>query len=253
MRCTLLAAIAACGLGVVGCADDLHRITDLEYDDVADHVAATTANPSGGEVGSMRDALDLAAGTMPFGLALAPDGHAVGARGGVGYDYDLACADAAGVVLPMCGATATQATVELLWSGMLDTPSLGADLSRHGRWQLSMLGANPATPRLDGDAAFAFDSQVRSTIHLDRETTYHLQYQATYGAIGFGDALPSSGVIHYLITAVHTDAGAPGSSQDSFDVDAMIDFRSGGVASLTLDDRAYVIDIVTGAVAPGGA
>jgi hypothetical protein len=250
MRSTLLAAIVACALGVVACADDQHEITDLEYDDVADHVAATTANPSGGEVGSMRDALELAAGAMPLGLALAPDGHAVGARGGVGYDYALACADAAGVVLPACGTATARATVELVWSGTLDTPSLGADLSRHGRWQLSDLDA---APRLDGDAAFAFDSDVRSTLHTNRETIYHLRYQATYGAIALDGTGPASGSLHYLITAVHTGAGAAGASQDAFDVDAVLDFRGNCLASLVLDgERPYVIDLVTGAIAPGG-
>jgi hypothetical protein len=249
MRTTasLFVAIAACGLGVVACADE-HRISALEYDDLADHVAVTTMNPSGGEVGSMRDALELAAGTMPFGLAPAPDGHATGARGGVGYDYQLACADARGVVLPACGEPTDRATVELVWSGTLDTPALGSDLSRHGRWRLTALGSTDR--RLDGDAAFAFDSDVRSTLHPNRDTTYHLQYQATYGAIRF-DArrAPTAGEIHYLIDAVRTRAGAPGTSVDAFDVDAVLTFEGGAIASLVLDGaRGYEIDLATGAI-----
>ena len=73
----LFPPVLALGFVVFACASNVsdHVVTDQQYDDLAQHVGASTANPSGGEVGSMQDAFDLAQGVMPRGISATGSGH----------------------------------------------------------------------------------------------------------------------------------------------------------------------------------
>ncbi len=228
----------ALGFVVIACASDdgTHAVTDQQYDDLARHVGATTANPSGGEIGSMQDALDLSVGVIPRGIAPSGDGHFGGARAGVTFDYRIACQDVHGNPLPACGAYTDRADVQVTWTGALVLPELSANVSRHGHWMLANLTTD--RPRLDGDGSFTFDSQIRST-------AYHLAYTAQYDDVVFAAHVPVSGQVHYAI-----DASGP---DGMFDADAVITFTGDGHASLVLDgDRAYLIDLATGLVVKVG-
>jgi hypothetical protein len=229
----------ALGFVVFACASDdgMQAITDQQYDDLARHIGATTANPSGGEVGSMQDAIDLSIGVLPRGISATGTGHFGGARAGVTFDYAITCQDVRGNPLPACGAYTDRADVQVTWAGALTLPALSADVSRHGHWVLANLTTDQ--PRLGGDGSFTFDSQIRST-------AYHLAYTAHYDDVVFEAHVPVSGQIHYAI-----DASGP---EGMFDVDAVITFTGDGHASLVLDgDRTYLIDLATGVVIKVGA
>ena len=223
--------------------------TAQEYDDLAQHVGSTTSTGSGGgELASMKDALDLSVGVMPLGLSLDLQGHVNGARAGLTYDYQVTCTDAAGNKLATCGATTDKADVQVAWNGALTLPHLSAMIDRKGHWTLS--GLTTQAPALDGDGSFTFDSDVTSIFDAGAHATYHLTYDAQYEHVVFDAShVPVSGDLHYTVHAEHMETSSSGSASGAFDVDVVVTFTGDGKADLALDgDHHYTLDLATGVV-----
>ena len=228
---------------VAACSDSNDRApTAQEYDDVAQQLGTTTASSHNGELASMQDAFSLALGVTPLGLALDSHGHIGGSRGDLTFDYQVTCTDVTGVALPACTDATNTADVTLALTGSLALPNLSLTIDRHGHWTLADL--KTASPKLDGDGSFTFDSTIG-------QATYHLTYDAHYDAIVFdAQHTPVSGEIDYTIHAQHMNAAGNG----SFSLDAVITFTGDGHATIVLDGTAkYSLDLATGVVIEIGA
>src|SRR5262249_53917217 len=104
-------------LGAAGC----HRPTEQEYDDVATHVGALSADAPGGDSEPAREPAGAAKGGLPDGLPRMGMGTITGKRGQLTYDFDLTCKDAMGQVQSACGDTTDSAHLVLHWTGDLET------------------------------------------------------------------------------------------------------------------------------------
>ena len=130
--------------------------TPEQYDDTAQAIASATApSGGGGDVASMTDTVTISLGAMPSGFSLMGNGHFHGSRLGLDYDYAITCKNVAGAV-GLCGPTTDQATVDVSWSGNLDTANVDASVTRNGSWSVSGLQSDTAT--FNGDSSFSLDT-----------------------------------------------------------------------------------------------
>jgi Putative Ig domain len=248
-RFGFVSLIAVSALSLAACSSNDHQVTAQEYDDIAQNIGSTTAHGGGGgDVGSMKDVIQLSLGTMPIGLSIDAKGHISGNKLGLTYDYQVTCSDASGAAQATCGKTTDRADIQVAWTGNLALPNLTASVDRHGEWKLAGLQSDKIT--LDGDGTFTLDADVKSIVR-PAEATYHLAYQGSYAAVVFDTVqqAPVSGTIHYAIAAKHTETAGQNTSTATFDVDAEITFQGGGKASLVIDgSQHYTIDLATGVV-----
>jgi hypothetical protein len=224
--------------------------TPEQYDDTAQAIASTTATSGGGgDASSMSDSVTIALGTMPQGFSLTGDGHFHGTRLGVDYNYAITCKSVAGVAGP-CGPATDQATVEVAWSGTLDTPSVNAGVTRNGSWSITGLQSDTAT--FAGDSTFSFDATLHSIFRPGATATYSFDASASYRAIQIATQSHQviGGSASFDVAARATVTGAGGNSSDkSFDVHAEITFHADHTADLVLDaTRHYSLNLTTGAV-----
>src|SRR5688500_14056563 len=102
----LIATVAACG----GSGRSSEEITQDEYDDVARSIGGSTATTSG-DTGAMTDAVLIASGDMPLGLANGADGHVTGTVDGIDFDYVITCHNIDGAVQSNCDGSTDRADV----------------------------------------------------------------------------------------------------------------------------------------------
>jgi hypothetical protein len=239
---TLLGATAA------ACTSS-HQPTREEYDDTAQAIASTTATGGGGgDVASMVDSVTIALGAMPSGFALSGDGQFRGSRLGVDYSYSIACENLAGAPLALCDRTTNEATVNVAWSGSLDTQYVDASVDRDGTWTITGLQTETAT--FDGDSSFSFDATVHSVFRPGVTATYEFDASASYDAVRISTQLRQilDGSASFDISARHTVTGSRNDVDAEFDVHAEITF-SGGTAALVLDgSQRYSINLASGVV-----
>lgn len=222
--------------------------TDEDYDDVAASVGALTANDSGGDVGSMDDAVVAAQGDSPDGLTASGSGGFSGARGGLEYEYALTCSDEAGTVLDVCDDTTDTAHLTVSWSGELDLPRYQASIAREGDWTLS--GLQSDTVQLDGTGSFDVDSSF-TALYRDVTRTLRLAYDAEYQAVQFSKATrrPVGGTATFGVHVERTRSRGARDVEAEFDIDAVLTFAADGTAHLELDgERSYVVDVEDGSV-----
>ena len=224
---TLALSLAAC--------TSSNTPTREQYDDTAQAIASTTATSGGGgDISSMTDSVTIAQGAMPTGFTAMGDGHFQGSRLGLDYSYSIACKDAAGVVGP-CGLTTDQATVEVAWSGNLNTTNLDASVMRNGMWSITGLTSDTAT--FSGSGTFSFDATLRSIFRPGATATYSFDASASYDAIQIAtrERQVIGGTATFDVSAHATVTGAGTSNSDkSFDVHAAITFHADHTADLRL-------------------
>ena len=231
--------------------------TREQYDDTAQAIASTTATGSsgsgsgsgGGDVASMSDSVTIAQGTMPSGFSLMGDGHFHGTRLGVDYNYAITCKSITGAV-GLCGPTADQATVEVAWSGNLDTANVDASVTRNGSW--SIVGLQSDTATFNGDSSFTFDATLTSIFRPGVTATYSFDASASYKAIRISTQQRQiiDGAASFDLSAHAQVTGtAKNDSEASFDVHAAITFHADHTADLVLDaTQHYSLNLNTGVV-----
>jgi hypothetical protein len=242
------------GLATAACSSSSNQPTATEYDDTAQAIASTTSassggNSSGGDVASMADTVSLALGVMPQGISLMGDGHFHGNRLGVDYNYSLTCKTVAGIVAA-CGPTTDQATVQVAWSGNLNSTAVDASVTRTGSWTVTGLQSGTAT--FSGDGTFSFDATLRSIFRPGVTATYTFDTSASYTAIKIATEQRQvvDGSASFDLTAHHTVTGAGSNNVDaSFEVHAQVTFHADHTATLVLDSsHHYSLDLTTGIV-----
>lgn len=224
--------------------------TPEQYDDTAQAIASTTATGGGGgDVSSMSDSVTIAQGAMPTGFTLSGDGHFRGTRLGVDYSYAITCKTATGAV-GLCGPATDQASVQVAWSGTLDTTNVNASVTRNGSWSITGLLSDTAT--FNGDSTFSFDATLHSVFRPGVTATYSFDASASYDAIKIATAQRQviGGTASFDLAAHATVTGAGSNNVDkSFDVHAEITFHADHTADLVLDaSRHYSLNLTTGAV-----
>jgi hypothetical protein len=187
---------------------------------------------------------------MPAGFSLTGNGHFQGSRLGVDYDYAITCKNLAGTV-SLCGPTTDQASVEVSWSGNLDTANVDASVTRTGSWKITGLQTDTAT--FSGDSTFSFDATLQSIFRPGVTATYSFDASASYSAIRISTQQRQviDGSASFDLSAHHKVTGAGANNVDaSFDVHAQITFHADHTADLVLDgSRHYALNLTTGVVA----
>jgi hypothetical protein len=232
----------AFALSIAAC----HPVTDEEYDDVATHVGALTANAPGGDSEAANDTATAAKGMVPAGLTRSGSGMLTGLRGKLMYTFQLTCSDASGKMLAACDATTDEAHLVLHWNGDIETLRYSATLDRTGDWTLSAL--TTPTAKFDGTGTFDVDSQF-TTIDRSTETTFVFDYDARYDGIEIrmADRALVGGQATYDIHAHRSLAWHTRKFERSFDVHAEVSFDGTGTAQIALDGhRIYRVNLGTG-------
>lgn len=223
--------------------------TREQYDDTAQAIATTTATAGGGgDVASLSDSMTIAQGAMPAGFSVMGDGHFQGSRLGLDYSYAIVCKTAAGAT-GACGPTTDQATVDVSWSGNLNTTNLDASVSRNGSWSLTGLQSDTAT--FNGNSTFSFDATVRSIFRAGAQASYSFDASASYHAIRISTAQRQiiDGSAAFDISAHAQVTGTNHDSDASFDVHAQITFHADHTADLILDgSQHYSLNLTSGLV-----
>ncbi|HEU4733838.1 MAG TPA: hypothetical protein VFT22_38360 [Kofleriaceae bacterium] len=230
--------------------------TDADYEDTAQAIASSTATGgSGGGAGdavAIADALSIARGVLPLGFLRGADGRIHGTRMGVDNSFMITCKDASGAVLARCDMTTDSATVDVKWTGNLQTPNLTASVDREGTWTITGIASGTAT--VNGDSSFSLDTQLTSIFHQGVTSTFSYDATASYDAItvAIADRQITGGSASFEVKAHRTVTGTPMGSHDvdkSFDVTAELTFNGDHTATLTLDGtRTFTIDLSTGKV-----
>jgi hypothetical protein len=239
------------GSSLVACSSSSNPPTPEQYDDTAQAIASATApSGGGGDVASMTDSVTISLGAMPSGFSLMGNGHFHGSRLGLDYDYAITCKNLAGTV-GLCGPTTDQATVEVSWSGNLDTANVDASVSRDGSWSVTGLQSDTAT--FSGDSSFSFDATLQSIFRPGVTATYTFDASASYNNIHVSTQQRQiiDGSATFDLSAHHQVTGAGASNVDaSFDVHAQITFHADRTADLVLDgSQHYSLNLTTGGVA----
>jgi len=239
------------GSSLVACSSSSSPPTPEQYDDTAQAIASATApSGGGGDVASMTDTVTISLGAMPSGFSLTGNGHFQGSRLGLDYDYAITCKNAAGTV-GLCGPTTDQASVDVSWSGNLDTANVDASVSRDGSWRVTGLQSDTAT--FSGDSSFTFDATLQSIFRPGVTATYTFDASAAYHNIYISTQQRQiiDGSATFDLAAHHQVTGAGANNVDaSFDVHAEITFHADRTADLVLDgSQHYSLNLASGGVA----
>ena len=238
------------GSSLVACSSSSSPPTREQYDDTAQAIASATApSGGGGDVASMTDTVTISLGAMPSGFSLSGNGHFQGSRLGLDYDYAITCKNVAGTV-GLCGPATDQASVDVSWSGNLDTANVDASVSRDGSWSVTGLQSDTAT--FSGDSSFSFDATLQSIFRPGVTATYTFDANASYHNIHISTQQRQiiDGSATFDLSAHHQVTGAGANNVDaSFDVHAEITFHADRTADLVLDgSQHYSLNLSTGVV-----
>lgn len=245
-------SIAACSTSM---PSQTSPATTADYEDTAQTIASSTVTGSSGGVGggdaiAIADAISIARGVLPFGFLRDADGHVRGNRMGVDNSFMVTCKDAAGTVQAACDKTTDSATVQIKWTGSLQTPNLTASVDREGMWTIT--GLQSATATLDGTSSFALDTSLMSIFHQGVTSTFTFDATASYDAIQIAtaDRQITGGSASFEVKAHRTVTGTAMGKNDvdkSFDVHADLTFNADHTATLVLDGmHTFTIDLRTG-------
>ncbi len=241
----ILAITLGLGFFTWGCA---WEPAESDYDDVAAGVGSLVANDSGGEVGAMSDSIETSAGTTPMGLSASGAGTVSGERFGLMYSYTVACSNASGDSMALCGSETDSASLSVEWSGELTLDRYAASVSRTGMWSLTGLQGDNAT--FNGMGTFSVDSEFMA-LYRDETRTWSFDYAATYSdvVLRIADETPLSGEIVYQIDAERTVKRGRRTRKGDFSVTATVTFNGDGTATVGLDgSRNYSLALGTGII-----
>ncbi|MBC7978627.1 MAG: hypothetical protein H7138_26880 [Myxococcales bacterium] len=250
MKRIILLSFVTLGTSLLGCSDSNTKPTPEQYDDTAQAIASqTSTSGGGGDVASMSDSVNIALGNMPLGFALTANGEYRGSRLGVDFSYAINCKNLAGVSLGICDATTNEASVDVNWSGELDSPNLDASVSRDGSWKVTGLQTNTAT--FTGDGQFSFDATVRSIFRPGVSASYEFDASASYEAVKIttNDRKVVDGSASFDLHARAMTTGTNNDVDAEFDVAADLTFHADHTATLVLDGSLnYSLNLDTGVV-----
>jgi len=245
------------GLSIAACSSSSSPATTADYEDTAQAISSSTVTGGnggvgGGEVVAMADAMSIALGRMPLGFLRGTDGHFHGNRMGVDNNFTITCKDAAGTVLAACDKTTDSATVDVKWTGNLQTPNFTAAVDREGTWTITGLQSPTAT--INGDSSFSLDTTMTSIFHQGVTSTYSFDTTATYNAIQIAtqERQATGGSVSFEVKAHRTVTGTAMGSKDvdkSFDIHAELTFNADHTATLVLDGtHTFTLDLSNGRV-----
>lgn len=249
---TTTTAIALTGaLALAGCLQQDDALTDEDYDDVAVAVGSLVANPSGGELGSFQDGLDMTQNpkSADANAVEGASGHEVIIRAGLTYEYFIDCLDADGAIQSACSAfTTDSATLGVAWSGSLELPNYQGSITRTGEWTMSNLQSG--TAELNGQGSFDLESHFQA-IYRPVTKDLVLSYEATYDnvLIDMIGKTVQSGNITYEVSGSRSVTRGDINRDSEFSLTADVSFDGNGNATLVLDgNRNYTINLATGTV-----
>jgi len=234
--------LASCSL-LVACGSSGGAASDADYDDVAQNVATSTADKTGGDVNAMLDVVLLASGDIPLGFTVGANGQANGSVLGVDFDFQVVCRNGQGAILVTCNPSTQLADVKVDWGGTLSLPNFTTTMDRHGDW--SLMNLQDSSVKLAGNGAFSYDSMI-TNVATSTTSAYHLDYDAAYMAVWIDKTtrLPTAGEIQYDITATKS---VNGQQTGSFEVNADVQFNGDGTATIVLDGgHRYTLNLTTG-------
>jgi hypothetical protein len=254
------------GLSIAACSSSMQPpaspATSADYEDTAQTIASSTVassgggrsdgSPGAGDAIAMADALSIARGVLPLGFLRDRDGRVHGNRMGLDNSFMVTCKDAAGAAQAACDKTTDSATVDVKWTGSLQTPNFTASIDREGTWTIT--GLQSATATFSGSSSFTFDTTLMSIFHQGVTSTLSFDNTATYNAITIAtaDRQITGGSASFEVKAHRTVTGTAMGSNDvdkSFDVHAELTFNADHTATLVLDGmHTFTIDLKTGKV-----
>lgn len=253
MKTYKLATIAITLSGALvlgGCPKDSDSLSAEDYDDIAVAMGSLVANPSGGDIGSIEDSLDVTSGTAPQAKAVEGASAEVSfVRNGLTYEYLADCFDADATTPSACSeATTDTAAVAVAWTGNLDLPRYKATITRSGEWTFSDLQSG--TTVLNGQGNFDIESSFEA-IYRPVTKELALSYQADYDDVTIDQATRqvTSGLVTYEISGSRSVTRGDNTRDGAFSLVAEVEFDGAGNASLLLDgSRSYVINLANGTV-----
>lgn len=249
MNRTIIMTAVGSALALAACSSG-RSATPEEADDVAQAISVTLADGDRtGDVASMRDSVEMALGQVPFGFSRGANGQIHGRRFNLEFSFTVTCLDAAGATLERCGRTTDQATIDVAWSGSIDTRRFDSTVNRIGSWSLTDLQSEIAT--LSGLSAFSLDTTLSPIFRPEVTSTYELDMAAAYDAVRIevDSRTPIGGKAFFDVSAHRVVTGSNHDVDSSFDLDAELTFHEDHTASLVIDGtRHYLIDLDTGRI-----
>lgn len=249
MNRTIIMTAVGSAFAMAACSDT-RPATPEEADDVAQAIGVTlAAGDRVGDIASMTDSVDMAFGRVPFGFSRMGNGEIRGRRFNLEFSFTVTCNDAAGTPLERCGRTTDDATIDVAWSGSIDTRSFDSTVNRIGTWTLTDLQSEIAT--LSGLSAFSLETTLNPIRRPEVTSTYELDLAAAYDAIRIDveSRTPIGGVAFFDVSAHRVVTGTDHDVDASFDLDAVLTFHDDHTASLVIDGtRHYLIDLDTGRI-----
>lgn len=223
--------------------------TAEEYDDTAQAIGETlAAEGDRGDVVSMKDAVKLARGIMPFGFFQTSDRHFGCRRSNLDVSFTIVCKDAAGAVQAKCNSRTDEAAIDVAWSGSVDTRTFDSMVSRLGSWTLTGLQSETAT--FSGLSAFS-SSTTLTSVFSNRVSSYELNTAAAYNAIHIStdDRETIDGSASFDVSAHRVVTGGKHDVDRTFEVHTDVIFHPDHTATLILDgEREYLLDLDTGRI-----
>lgn len=241
---TTLAPLAACSGDVEAPPQDAEELGEQDKEEVARSVGAALSRSFSSEDGLAVTSIDVAAGVPPAWLSEAEVGVYVGQLFGLTVDLDVACADADGAAMDVCGPSAAEAAITANIEGELSlfgwTGSVGISIG----WQLS--GLQEEQVRVEGSASIELGSEFEDWFQPVTHTATFTISAEVAATVRRSDAVVTSGSVELAIEYLRERSDEGAVTHFEFTVDGRLE---DGAASLTIGGLGFRIDLSTGAAA----
>lgn len=237
-----LAPLAACAGDDDPPAQGAEDLGEQDKEEVARSVGAALSRSFSSDDGLAVTSIDVAGGAPPAWLSEAEVGVYVGQLLGLTVDVDVACTDAGGAAMDVCGPSAAEAAIDASIEGELSlfgwTGSVGLSVG----WQLS--GLQEDEIRVEGSAAIELGSEFEDWFQPVTHTATFTISAEVAATVRRSDSLITSGSVELAIEYLRerSDEGTVASFE--FTVDAVLE---DGQASVTIGGLGFRIDLATGA------
>ncbi len=238
----VLAPLAACSGDDDPPPQGAEELGEQDKEEVARSVGAALSRSFSSEDGLATTSIDVAAGVPPAWLSEAEVGVYVGQLLGLTVDVDVACTDAGGAAMDVCGASTADAAITGNIEGELSlfgwTGSLGISIG----WQLSGLPEDEV--RVEGSAAIELGSEFEDWFQPVTHTATFTIGAEVRATVRRSDAVITSGSVELLIEYLRERSDEGAVAHFEFTVDASLE---DGAASVTIGGLRFRIDLATGA------
>lgn len=237
-----IAPLAACSGDVEAPPQDAEELGEQDKEEVARSVGAALSRSFSSEDGLAVTSIDVAAGAPPAWLSEAEVGVYVGTLLGLTVDVDVACTDADGAAMDVCGPSAAEAAITANVEGELSllgwTGSAGISIG----WQLS--GLQEEEVSVEGTAAIELGSEFEDWFQPVTHTATFTISAELAATVRRSDAVITSGSAELAIDYLRERSDEGAVAHFELTVDATLE---DGVASLTIGGLGFRIDLSTGA------